>query len=152
MKILIVTACGGKQEAFPCPAYRLYKSARIKAVYKRRGDCDFYILSGKYGLLEHDKVIGPYGDIMTSEKAQQFLPQVIGKVKNYDLIIYFRAGARTAYLDCIKTACKRAGKTLIITGFAHMGGIKNIPKIINLIKERKLEEICKLPHTEVIKC
>ncbi|KPV61966.1 MAG: hypothetical protein AOA65_2134 [Candidatus Bathyarchaeota archaeon BA1] len=150
MKILVVTACGGKQETSPCPAHRLYKSPRIKAVYKRKGDCDFCILSGKYGLLEPDRVIRPYNDVMTPEGAQRLLPQVVHMVKNYDTIIYFKAGARAAYLDCIKTACKTAGKTLITTGFAHMGAINNIPKIINFAKEGKLEEIEKLPHTKVI--
>lgn len=152
MKILLVTACGERQENFPCPAYRLYKSARIKAVYKRKGDCDFCILSGKYGLLEPDRVIGPYGDVMSPEKVKELLPQVINKVKDYDVVLYFKAGARSAYLDCIRPACQKANKTLIITGFAHMGGINNLPKIINLVKRRNFKNINKLPYTEITKC
>jgi len=153
MRVLVVTACGGRQEVSPHPAYQLYKSARIKAVYKRKGECDMCILSGKYGLLEINRVIRPYNDVMTPERAQQLLPQVIKKVKNYDVIVYFKAGARAAYFDCLKTACRSAGKVLVATGFAHMGGINDLLKIIKLAKEGKLEEIQKrFVHTVVIRC
>ena len=62
--IAIVTACGNKKESVPLPAYKLYKSSRIKAVYNRRQNHDMFILSAEHGLIPAEKVIAPYNRLM----------------------------------------------------------------------------------------
>ena len=61
---------------------------------------------------------------------------VAKKLENYDCIIFFKGGARKAYLHCIKNAAQKAGKPLVTLGYANMGGIndwtaKGYPVVIN---------------------
>ena len=130
-RILVVTACGRRKHDRPMPACKLYKSPRIKAVYNRTQGCDFAILSAKYGLVEADRVIAPYEQVMTKERAEELVEQVMAKVKKYDYVIYYRGGARKEYLNCMREACKRVGTTLLILGYAILGGINDLEKTIN---------------------
>ena len=149
MKILIVTACGAKKNPRPLPAYKLYKSARIKAVYNRRSGCDMGILSAEYGLVRAHDVIEPYERLMDEERAEELAPFVAEKLKEYDCIIFFKGGARKAYLSCIKAACKKAGRTLVALGYANMGGINDLPKATYLAKREKFGDLSKIEHLDV---
>ena len=53
MKIMLITACGNKKENKPIEAGKLYKSSRIRHLYRRSKELNipFYILSAKYGLI-----------------------------------------------------------------------------------------------------
>ena len=68
MKVSVVTACGNKKETIPLPAWQLYKSPRIKAVYNRKGDNDMFILSAEHGLIPAEKVPSPYNRLMAERR------------------------------------------------------------------------------------
>lgn len=149
MKLLIVTACGAKKARRPKKALDLYRSGRIRAVYNLSSSNDMAILSSEYGLVDADETIKPYDRIMNEERAEQLVPSIAKIIKDYDTIIFFKGGARKTYLKCIKKACEGAGKTLISFGFANMGGIRDLPKIIELLNHGKLQELSKIQRAEI---
>ena len=151
VRILVATACGAKKNPRPMPAYKLYKSTRIKAVYNRRSGCDMSILSAEYGLVGAHEVIGPYERVMDEQRARELIPSVAEKLKSCDCVIFFKGGARKAYLSCIEAACQKAGKALVSLGFANMGGINDLPEVIKLVRQRRLEEIQKINHATIYK-
>lgn len=127
MKYTVITACGNKKNPIPLPAWKLYKSPRIKAVYNRKGDHDMYILSAEHGLIPAEKIIEPYDRIMDNERCNELLPDVKKIVSQYDIVIFFRAGSRKLYEECLSKACEMAGVKLISFGFGFMGGINDLP-------------------------
>lgn len=133
VKILVATACGGRKNTNPMPAGSLYKSARIKAVCARANGRDVAILSSKYGLVNVNQIIEPYEQVMTEKRAKELIVGVAEKVKDYDHIVYFKGGARKEYLDCIEKACKLARKNLIVLGYANMGNINDLPRVLKLV-------------------
>lgn len=149
MKVLIVTACGAKKNLGPMPAYKSYKSARIRAVYNRRSGCDMAILSAEYGLVRVQQVIKPYERVMDEQRAKELLPSVAQNLKEYDCTIFFKGGARKAYTSCIKAACEKAGRTLVTLGYANMGGINDLPKVIEFVRQSRWVEIQKIGHAEI---
>jgi hypothetical protein len=96
MRVMLATACGAKKEDTLQPAGKLYKSARVRHLYRRSKELGipFYVLSAKYGLVDGDQLIGPYDAVLTPKQARELLPQVISVVKNYDVVIYYKGGAR----------------------------------------------------------
>ena len=150
MKILIATACGAKKNREPMAAHRLYKSARIKAVYNRRLGNDMGILSAEHGLLDAQEITEPYERIMDEKRALELIPSVAEQVREYDCVIFYKGGARKSYMTCIKGACEKAKKTLVLLGFANMGGINDLPKAIELVSEGEWSEISNLHHAEVL--
>lgn len=66
MRIAIIT-CGSKKKSYPCAAYKMYEDGiffnKMKTYVENVYD-EYYILSGKYGLLEPTQVIEPYGDVV----------------------------------------------------------------------------------------
>lgn len=89
-KILVVTTCGARKHNEPMPAWKLYKSPRIRAVHNRRSGHDMCILSTKYGLVEAKKAIEPYEETLTKQKANELIPQMIEKIKVYDYVVYLQ--------------------------------------------------------------
>ncbi len=128
-RVALVTACGGKKEEKPLPAGKLYKSARIRHLYRRSKELSvpFFILSAKYGLVGADEVIEPYEAVMDEKRCRELLPQIVSRLKDFDAVVYFRAGARRDYLECIERAAKEAGVELISFGTGNMGGIGELP-------------------------
>lgn len=149
MKVLLVTACGDKKNSGPMPAYKLYKSSRIKAVYNRRCGSKMCILSAEYGLVDAHKTIKPYERVMDEQRSKELQPSIAKKLQSYDCIIFFKGGARKAYLSCIRAVCEKTGKILVTLGFANMGGIKDLPLIIELLHKKKLDEISKIEHVNI---
>jgi len=137
-KICVITACGNKKENIPLPAWKIYKSSRIKAVYKRRSDEDMYILSAEHGLLPAEKVIKPYNRLLDEDRVNTLLPKIESTIKGYEKIIYFKAGARKLYEDCLNTACKNMGVEMESFGFGFMGGINELENRINNSKEKEI--------------
>lgn len=135
-KICVITACGNKKEGTPLPAWRIYKSSRIKAVYKRKGKEDMYILSAEHGLLPAEKIIKPYNRLLDTHRANKLLPKIESTIKKYDKIIYFKAGARKLYEECLKTACNNMGVKIESFGFGFMGGINELENKISKAKEK----------------
>tara|TARA_B100001123_G_C15228257_1_gene994070 strand:- start:689 stop:1432 length:744 start_codon:yes stop_codon:yes gene_type:complete len=135
-KICVITACGNKKENVSLPAWKIYKSSRIKAVYKRRSDEDMYILSAEHGLLSAEKVIKPYNRLLDEDRTKILLPKIESIIKEYEKIIYFKAGARKLYEDCLSVACKNMGVEMESFGFGFMGGINELENRINKSKEK----------------
>ena len=131
--ILIVTACGAKKHSEPMEAYKLYKSARIKAVYNRRQGCDMAILSAKYGLVDVHDIIEPYDEVMCENRSYELSTLIVNDLIKYDYIIFYKGGAKKSYVICIENACRKAKKPLITFGYANMGDINLLPKILNNI-------------------
>lgn len=129
-KICIVTACGNKKHDNSLPAWKIYKSPRISAVYKRKGDCDMYILSAKHALVHSEKVIEPYNMILEQERIKELLPSMVTVLQKYDKVIFFKAGARSLYENCMKEACNRADVPLDSFGFGFMGDIGKLEEKI----------------------
>ena len=144
-----MTACGAKKNSEPKLAYKLYKSARIKAVYNRRSGCDMGILSAEYGLVRAHEVIEPYERLMDEKRAEELASSVSENLQSYDCIIFFKGGARKSYFSCINAACDKARKTLVTLGFANMGGINDLPKVIELAKQGKWTDIIKIENVNV---
>lgn len=131
MKVCVVTACGNKKESIAMPAWKIYKSSRIKAVYNRKGDHDMYILSAEHGLLPSEKIIEPYNRIIGEQRCQELIPKLKPILENYDAVVFFKAGARNLYEKCLKSACNESNVKLISFGFGFMGGINELEEKIN---------------------
>tara|TARA_R100000008_G_scaffold85019_1_gene73868 strand:+ start:75 stop:548 length:474 start_codon:yes stop_codon:yes gene_type:complete len=67
MKKIAVISCGSKKKDYKCPATEMYSDGLlfntmhsfVKSEYN-----DYVILSGKYGVLNPDEIIEPYGDVV----------------------------------------------------------------------------------------
>jgi len=149
LRILVVTACGISKKDQTLPAYELYKSARIKAVYNRCNGCDMAILSGKYGLVDAFEFIRPYEQLIDEQRAQELVPYVAEKLRNYDCVIFFKGGARKPYISCISNACEKTATTLVVLGYANMGGINDLPDVIQLAFQQSWKQIGKIGHAEI---
>ncbi len=149
MKVLVVTACGAKKNSQSLQAYKLYKSTRIKAVYNRRGSCDMSILSAKYGLVDAHEVIEPYEQVINEERAKELVPTVALKLKDYDYVVFFKGGARRAYLSYMRSACESARKNLVTLGYANMGGINDLPQVLEFLRQEDWERIHRIKHARV---
>jgi len=135
MNTLIVTSCGAKKRTKPMEAYKLYKSARIKAVYNRRGNCDMAILSAKYGLIDVNTIIEPYNKKMDEQSAIELLPQITKYINYYDQVIFYSGGSNKYYKLCIESACKIKGKKFTSIGYNIMGDINKLPSLIINLKD-----------------
>jgi len=149
VQILVVTACGAKKNSQPMMAHQLYKSSRITAVYNRRSGCDMAILSAEYGLIGAEEVIAPYERVMDEKRAQELVPSVAERIELYDFVVFFKGGARKAYLLCLKNSCRRVRKTLVTLGYANMGGINDLPEAINLVKTGKFGILSKMDYVDI---
>lgn len=134
-KVCVITACGKEKSDHPSPAWKLYTSERITAVHSRKGECDMYILSAKYGLLPSERVVAPYDQIMNPERAEELLPGMVKVLQGYDKVVYFRADADGPYEECMRKACARAGRPLDLLGSRDMGGIGELEERIKRAQE-----------------
>ena len=150
IKIALITACGEKKNLLPMEAYKLYRSSRIRAIYNRRHGSDMYILSAKYGLVGTHEIIEPYDQLMDNQRANDLVPYVEKRIEPYDYVVFFKGGAREIYLSCVIEACKRLGKILVALGYAFMGGINDLPKIISMIRRGEWDNIQEIEHVDVL--
>ena len=136
--IVLITACGAKKEDKPMPAGLLYKSSRIRYLYKQSKELgiSFYILSAKYGLVHGDELIAPYEEIMTDEKCKELKKQIKEILKHLKpkVVIYYKGGAREIYFTCIKDICEELNIPLETFGFKIMGDINKLENILNKLK------------------
>lgn len=130
--IILVTACGNKKEEKPMPAGKLYKSTRIRHLYRKSKELGipFFILSAKYGLIEADTVISPYNEIMTDDNCKKFEDLIEEVINKYDTILYYKGGARKEYYKCLEKITKKLNKKFISFGYGNMGDIRKLEEII----------------------
>ena len=131
--LVLITACGNKKENKPTKAGRLYKSSRIRHLYKKSKelDIDFYILSAKYGLVNGDEIIAPYNQIMNEKQCEELKNQIKTILENFDIIIYYRGGARKEYYNCLEKITKKLNKKFISFGYGNVGDIRKLEDIVN---------------------
>jgi len=136
VKVVLITSCGAKKESTSQPAGKLYKSSRIRHLYKRSKELGIplYILSAKYGLINADMIIEPYDRVMTPERAAELLPQVKEVIKDFDLVIFYKGGARKEYRELIEKACEETGTRLISFGYRNMGEIRKLENLLGEIR------------------
>jgi len=133
--VVLITACGNKKEDEPKEAGKLYKSPRIRHLYKRSKELNipFYILSAKYGLISGDEIIGPYNEIMDKDKCKILEKQISQILKNFDVIIYYKGGARKEYYNCLEKLSKKLNKRCISFGYGNMGDIGKLEEIMRRV-------------------
>lgn len=138
--LVLITACGRSKEKKPQPAWRLYKSPRIRYLKKVADEMDipFYILSAKYGLIPAEESIEPYDVILTEKIYEELFQKVLRQLKELknegvSLVLYYRGGARKEYYELLLHACSKLKLNFIYYGSKNM-------KDINLSREliRKL--------------
>ncbi len=132
--ILVITACGKAKENKPLPAGLLYKSGRIRYLYKKSKELNysFYILSAEYGLINADTIIEPYERKMDEMKCKELkgrIKEILKKLKP-SLVVFYKGGSPKIYIECIETVCKELGIEFKTFGFANMGEINKIEQII----------------------
>ncbi|SMO67911.1 hypothetical protein SAMN06269117_11816 [Balnearium lithotrophicum] len=138
MRLALVTACGGKKEGTKRKAGLLYKSARIRHLYRKSKELKIpmFIISAKYGLVSADDEIEPYEAVMTDERCRELLPTLLKKLKDFDVVIYFRGGARKEYYNCIREAVDTLKKELVVFGYGNMGDIGKLQGIVEEVRSR----------------
>lgn len=134
--VIVVTACGKTKRNTAFPAWKLYKSPRIRFL-KKKADIlgvDLYILSAKYGLVHSEEIIEPYEAVMTKETCTELILSILNKLENIkpSKVIYYKGGARKEYFECIYRACTMLNIKLLCFGYANMGDIKRIDEFINV--------------------
>lgn len=103
-------------------AIDLYKSKRITDVYNsaRRGEKQFLILSGKYGILEPHQAIEYYDHLLTANEVEAHAELVAEQLSAIGIseILFFMSSLEhdalvKPYLDCISRACEKLGVSLV---------------------------------------
>ncbi len=131
------TACRAKKLAGTWPAYELYRSPRIKALYNRRNELPLLILSAEYGSIDCHTEISSYQRIMSRERALELAPCVANVMNEFDALVYFKAGARSEYSECIKKAGEMSGVSVALLGFGNMGCLHECVRIAGLLRQGK---------------
>lgn len=151
--ILVVTACGNKKEAAPTKAWQLYKSPRIKAVYRRRLDCPMAILSAKHGLVDAHTMLAPYDQRIDESSVERLLQQVSNYLKNgsYEAVVYFKAGSREEYLHLITSATAQVGVPLASFGRNIMGDVNYLGEVIQMTKDGRFQAIETLCTSAIVR-
>lgn len=100
------------------PAIERYRSERIRSIHAeaRKAKIPFFILSGKYGLLQADTPIPDYDHLLQPSEAQRHSTFVADRLKELgvtSLSFFHRPVADDAniraYLNCIGEAGRLAG-------------------------------------------
>jgi len=145
LKPLIVTPCGARKGTEPAPARQLYKSTRIRAVYGRRCNRDMAILSARYGLVDVETHLAPYDQLMDHSRARELLPQTCEYVQNgdYDVLVYFRGGTGSNYLDLMRWTSEASKVPLVFFGYANRDNlhVSHLPEITRLAARSQFTEI-----------
>lgn len=135
-KVGLATACGGKKNQGVWPAWRLYKSPRIAAVHNRAAELQMFILSAEYGLVGADEPVKDYERVMDDERARCLATQVSERMTGFDWFVFFKAGARSSYGDCMKMASRMSGMPIALVGFGFMGEISQCFQIAHELQQQ----------------
>jgi len=71
---------------------------------------------------------------MDPERCQELLKQMVSILRNFDVVIYYKGGAGKVYAECIEKACNQAGISLVSFGYANMGDIKKLEKVLKNVQ------------------
>lgn len=99
------------QSSIPTPAVELYNSKRIDSCYKaaKHLGLPFYILSGKYGLLDAVENISYYDHLLIEKEVEDHAKIVAKQIQNNNIarIVFFQVPTSSdnkTYIDCITLA------------------------------------------------
>ena len=134
-KTILVTACGKKKESKPNKAGILYKSTRIRFLYKRSKELGipFYILSAKYGLINAEEIIAPYEMTMDENRCKNIFYYVVKKLFEMKpkKVLFYKGGSPAIYYYCIEKACNLLDIKIKAFGYANMGDINKLEELKN---------------------
>jgi len=117
------TYCCADKETYgpPLPAIKRYRSERIRRIYSaaENAGTEFFILSGKYGLLEPYAPIPYYDHLLVSREVEAHSVKIADQIKQHGInqIIFFTLPITAdetlaAYHDCLRLACQLAAINL----------------------------------------
>ncbi len=105
------------------PAIQRYKSIRIEKVHTAASQLglEFYILSGKFGLLAPDQAIPWYDHLLKREDVSHLADRVANQIQEYGItgLVYFtnsfnRDPDVIPYHDAIVAACSRTSRPVLV--------------------------------------
>lgn len=111
-------SAGKKATNSPIPAVELYSSKRIAYVNElaHQNNTEFFILSGKFGLIHSKENINYYDHLLMPEEVETHAQLVTEQLKKNEIskiIFYTNSLERDCniqpYLDCIRIAANEAG-------------------------------------------
>jgi hypothetical protein len=116
---IFCTYCSAEKEpsAELLPALRRYRSERIERICRaaRAAGCGFYILSGKYGLLDPNEKIPYYDHLLVADEVEAHATKLTEQIKQYDItqIVFFtlpvsRDEKLAPYHAALRLACTMA--------------------------------------------
>ena len=128
MSTILVTYCTGQKNETetPLPAVQLYNSDRIDAVAMaaKSLNLSFYILSGKFGLINSEEAIEYYDHRLTEKEVEVHAKLIESQIKTNGIrsILYFVNSSNIdplnkAYISCLKLAATTSNIALTITEF-----------------------------------
>lgn len=142
-KVLVITSCSKKKLKHPAKAIDMYKSTLFKKVkiFAQKLNADLMILSVKYGLIESNKEIEPYDQIIKTSKdiknlKKTALPKLEKIHKQYTkVIIIMGAKYRKVFEPLISDHTKNF---LNIHSAKGIGGYLKKLKIMNETSDQEL--------------
>lgn len=105
------------------PAIELYTSKRISKVFKaaKKAKVHFLILSGKYGIIAAHQEIETYDHLLLASEIEEHSDRIATQLKSKNIreIVFFMNSVKkdsnlSTYLECIQSACQKAGVMLVI--------------------------------------
>lgn len=66
---------------------------------------------------------------------QELAPKVAEVMKHFDWLVYFKAGARNLYAECIKLAAGLCGVPTALIGYGFMGGFGECLELASELRE-----------------
>ena len=118
-KPVLVIACCGLKDPYPCRAIDLYKSRNFKLVRAHaRPRFEVLILSAEYGLVAADELLKPYDRVLDRARAAEFKRKTyeygakVPRLLSLDSSDVYVFGGEL-YRDVIRTWCDRAGRQCI---------------------------------------
>jgi len=119
------------RETGTIPAIQRYKSARIDTVYAaaQKLGVDFYILSGKFGLISAQRLIPYYDQLLTNDDVPALAEQVKQQLLDHglDSVVYYTqplsSSARLLpYSAVLRTACVEASVRYLLVELEEKEG------------------------------
>lgn len=114
MKVYITTCCKEKStQKGEIPAMERYLSDRIDTIYakSKADEVEFYILSGKYGLLSPSAIIPCYDKILNESDTPEMIAQVKHQMKDIGTteVVFFAKPEWETYIAVMEQACEQNG-------------------------------------------
>ena len=124
-KTIFLTYCSAKKnhQSDLMPAVERYQSKRISQVYSAAQELniDFFILSGKFGLISSKKMIPDYDFMLKKENVKEHSIKVESQLDSLGIeqIIFFMRSILEdknlkSYVESVKKACKNKGINLTV--------------------------------------